>query len=127
VANATKDAVIRARIDPVLKAQAEQVLAAMGLTVSEILREVMIRVARDKELPFQVRTSLGATRDVKLPEITEEEFWARKRALQASDHAKAASGMLHPEETLMIRAERLRGAVPQWPEHAFAECEVPFE
>jgi hypothetical protein len=59
--------------------------------------------------------------------FTEEQFWARKRAVQASDHAKAASGALWPEETLMIPSRMLRGAVPQWPQNAFVECEVPFE
>lgn len=39
----TKDAVVRARIDRKLKEQAACVLAAMGLTVSDVLREVMIR------------------------------------------------------------------------------------
>ncbi len=122
-----KDAVVRARIDPGLKEQAARVLEAMGLTVSDVLREVMVRVANDKELPFQVRTALGGVRDAKLGTITEEQFWARKRALQASDQSKAASGAHQPEETLMIPSRMLRGAVPQWPQNAFAECEVPFE
>jgi addiction module RelB/DinJ family antitoxin len=123
----TKDAVVRARIDPRLKEQAARVLEAMGLTISDVLREVMVRVANDKALPFQVRTALGGVRDVKIGTITEEQFWARKRALQASDHAKAARGTLRPEETLMIRSRMLNGAVPRWPQDAFAECEVPFE
>jgi DNA-damage-inducible protein J len=66
-----KDAVVRARIDPELKEQAARVLEAMGLTVSDVLREVLVRVANDKALPFQVRTSLGAVRDVKIGTITE--------------------------------------------------------
>jgi addiction module RelB/DinJ family antitoxin len=122
-----KDAVVRARIDPALKKQAARVLEAMGITVSDVLREVLVRVANDKALPFQVRTSLGGVRGVKIGTITEEQFWARKRALQASDHAKAASGTLQPEETLMLPSRMLRGAVPQWPQDAFAECEVVFE
>ncbi len=122
-----KDAVVRARIDPGLKAQAARVLEAMGLTVSDVLREVMVRVAKDKALPFSVRTALGGVREAKIGTITEEQFWARKRALQASDHAKAARGMLQPEETMVIPSRMLRGAVPQWPPDAFAECEVAFE
>jgi len=123
----TMGAVVRARIDPRLKEQAARVLEAMGLTVSDVLREVMVRVANDKALPFQVRTALGGVRDVRIGTITEEQFWARKRALQASDHAKAARGTLRPEETLMICSRMLSGAVPRWPQDAFAECEVPFE
>jgi addiction module RelB/DinJ family antitoxin len=122
-----KDAVVRARIDPELKKRASRVLEAMGLSVSDVLREVMVRLANDRELPFPVRTSLGGVRDVKIGTITEEEFWARKRAVQSSDRAKAASGTLQPEETLLIPSRMLRGAVPHWPQNAFAECEVPFE
>jgi addiction module RelB/DinJ family antitoxin len=127
MSTSAKDAVVRARIDPELKERATRVLEAMGITVSDVLREVMVRVAKDKELPFQVRTSLGRVRDLKIGTISEEQFWARKRALQASDHAKAASGTLKPGETLMIPLRMLRGAVPQWPQDAFAECEVDFE
>jgi len=123
----TKDAVVRARIDPRLKEQAARVLEAVGLTVSDVLREVMVRVAHDRALPFPVRTALGGVREVRIATITEEQFWARKRALRALDHAKAASGTLQPEETLMVPARMLRGAVPRWPPDAFAECEVPFE
>lgn len=64
---------------------------------------------------------------MKIGEITEEQFWVRKRALQGSDHAKAANGALQPQETLMIPSRMLRGAMPRWPQDAFAECEVPFE
>ena len=84
-------------------------------------------MAQGKELPFQIRTALGGIRDVKASSLTEQQFWARKRAVQKSDHAKAASGALQPEETSMIPSRMLRGAVPQWPTDAFAECEVTFE
>ncbi|HTV80213.1 MAG TPA: type II toxin-antitoxin system RelB/DinJ family antitoxin [Steroidobacteraceae bacterium] len=123
----TKDAVVRARIDPELKEQAVQTLQALDLTVSDVLREVLLRIVRDGQLPFPIRTALGAIRDVKIETITEQQFWSRKRALQASDHAKAASGMLQPEETVMIPWRMLRGAVAHWPRDAFAECAVPFE
>jgi DNA-damage-inducible protein J len=63
---AAKVAVVRARIDPGLKEQATRVLETMGLTVSDVLREVLVRVANDKELPFQVRTALGAVRDARV-------------------------------------------------------------
>jgi DNA-damage-inducible protein J len=122
-----KDAVVRARIDPDLKEQASLVLQAMGLTVSDVLREVLVRVAQDKALPFQVRTSLGAVRHVQFGTITPRQFWARKRALQASDHAKAAEGILQAEETLLIPSQLVRGAIPSWPQDAFCECEVTFE
>jgi DNA-damage-inducible protein J len=48
----TKDAVERARIDPQLKARATHVLNTLGLTVSDVLREVLLRVAQDGQLPL---------------------------------------------------------------------------
>ncbi len=44
--------VVRARIDKRTKEEAEAVLAAMGLTVSDALRLLLIKVAREGALPF---------------------------------------------------------------------------
>ncbi len=48
----TENAVIRARISEDLKQQATLVLADMGLTVSDAVRMMLTRVARDRRLPF---------------------------------------------------------------------------
>jgi DNA-damage-inducible protein J len=45
--------VVRARIDEQVKAEAAAVLAEIGLTVSDAFRLMMMRIARDKALPFQ--------------------------------------------------------------------------
>lgn len=45
--------VIRARIDAEIKTEAAAVLAAMGLTVSDALRLLMVRIAAEKALPFE--------------------------------------------------------------------------
>ena len=45
--------VIRARIDEGVKTEAAAVLAAMGLTVSDALRLLMVRIAAEKALPFE--------------------------------------------------------------------------
>jgi DNA-damage-inducible protein J len=47
------NAVVRARIDEHIKEEATAVLAAMGLTVSDALRLMLTRVAREKALPFE--------------------------------------------------------------------------
>lgn len=47
------NAVVRARIDERVKDEAAAVLAAMGLTVSDAFRLLMIRVAKEKALPFE--------------------------------------------------------------------------
>jgi DNA-damage-inducible protein J len=49
----TENSVVRARIDERIKEEAAAVLAAMGLTVSDAFRLMMVRIAKDKALPFQ--------------------------------------------------------------------------
>lgn len=49
----TLNTVVRARIDQPTKEQAEAVLAAIGLTVSDVFRLLMIRIAREGALPFE--------------------------------------------------------------------------
>ena len=48
-------ALVRARIDETLKREAAAVLAEMGLTVSDVVRIVLTKVAKDKALPFEMR------------------------------------------------------------------------
>ncbi len=48
-------AYVRARIDETLKKQAATVLADMGLTVSDVVRIVLTKVAKEKALPFEMR------------------------------------------------------------------------
>jgi DNA-damage-inducible protein J len=47
-----QNAVVRARIDERIKNEAAAVLGAMGLTVSDAFRLLMVRIAKDKALPF---------------------------------------------------------------------------
>lgn len=49
----TANAVVRARIDEHIKEEAATVLAAMGLTVSDAFRIMLIRIAKEKALPFE--------------------------------------------------------------------------
>ncbi len=45
--------VVRARIDEHIKEEAATVLAAVGLTVSDAFRMLLIRVVKDQALPFE--------------------------------------------------------------------------
>ena len=45
--------VVRARIDEKVKDEATAVLAAIGLTVSDAFRLMMVRIATEKRLPFE--------------------------------------------------------------------------
>lgn len=48
-----ENAVVRARIDERIKNEAAAVLGAMGLTVSDAFRMMMVRIAKEKALPFE--------------------------------------------------------------------------
>ena len=47
------NSVVRARIDERTKKQAAAALKKIGLTVSDALRLMLVRVAREKALPFE--------------------------------------------------------------------------
>lgn len=52
---ATVDSIVRARIDAATKQEAAAVLAGMGLSVSDAIRLMLAKVARERTLPFDVR------------------------------------------------------------------------
>jgi DNA-damage-inducible protein J len=47
------NALVQTRIDGTVKDEAAAVLAAMGLTVSDAVRLMLTRIAREKALPFE--------------------------------------------------------------------------
>ncbi len=47
------NAVVRARIDERIKEEATAVLAAMGLSISDAVRLLLTRIARERALPFE--------------------------------------------------------------------------
>jgi DNA-damage-inducible protein J len=49
----TANSIVRARIDEQTKNEAAAVLKAMGLTVSDAFRLMMVRIAKEKALPFE--------------------------------------------------------------------------
>lgn len=55
------NALVQTRIDGAVKEEAAAVLAAMGLTVSDAVRLMLIRVAREKALPFEPLTPNATT------------------------------------------------------------------
>lgn len=66
--------VVRARIDTGLKKEATAVLSAMGLSVSDAIRLMLVRVVSDKALPFDVRIpnaeTQAAMRDIQQGNVT---------------------------------------------------------
>lgn len=53
--------VVRAQIDSHTKARATETLQAMGLSVSDAIRLLLLRVANEKRLPFTVQVPNAAT------------------------------------------------------------------
>lgn len=47
------NALVQTRIDGVIKEEAAAVLESIGLTVSDAVRLMLMRVAQDKALPFE--------------------------------------------------------------------------
>lgn len=55
------DSIVRARIDSDTKARATAALDAMGLTVSDAIRLLMLRIADEQRLPFSVQVPNAKT------------------------------------------------------------------
>ncbi|HEX7502781.1 MAG TPA: type II toxin-antitoxin system RelB/DinJ family antitoxin [Acidobacteriota bacterium] len=71
------DSVVRSRIDPEVKAEAERILRGLGITLSQGIRLFLFRVIAEKALPFKVkapnektRAALDAARRGKVATIT---------------------------------------------------------
>ena len=56
------DTYVRARIDTKTKERAADALEEMGLSISDAIRMLMLRIADEKRLPFEVRVPNAATR-----------------------------------------------------------------
>lgn len=58
----TQDSYVRARIDTSTKERAADALADMGLSLSDAIRLLLVRVADERRLPFEVKVPNKATR-----------------------------------------------------------------
>lgn len=56
-----QSAFVRARIDQALRDEAAAVLAEMGLTVSDVVRIALTKIAKEKALPFDMRVPNALT------------------------------------------------------------------
>ena len=72
-------ALVQTRIDPALKERAAAVLDNMGLSVSDVVRMVLTRVANEGTLPFGLATD-PATHDA----------WFRAKVREAMDDPRPA-------------------------------------
>jgi len=83
------NALVQTRIDGTIKDEAAVVLSAIGLTVSDAVRLMLTRVAREKSLPFDPltpnETTIAAMRE------------ARAGNLRSFDSVEALMDDLHAE------------------------------
>lgn len=72
---------VRARIDSDTKERATDALQAIGLSVSDAIRLLMVRIAEEQRLPFDVKVPNRATRKA----ISELEAGKGKRFASVDD------------------------------------------
>lgn len=58
----TATTMVHVRVDKHIKAQAQETLAAMGLSVSDAVRVFLTRVVADQQLPFVLKVPNAETR-----------------------------------------------------------------
>ena len=58
----TADTIVRSRIDADTKERAAAALEAMGLTISDAIRLLLLRVADERRLPFEVKVPNARSR-----------------------------------------------------------------
>ncbi|WP_018634422.1 type II toxin-antitoxin system RelB/DinJ family antitoxin [Neomegalonema perideroedes] len=58
----TANAFVRVRIEEDLRDDAAAVLKELGLTVSDVMRMTLTRIAREKAIPFELTTPNAKTR-----------------------------------------------------------------
>lgn len=85
---ATADTYVRARIDTNTKERAADALEAMGLSISDAIRLLMLRIADERRLPFEVKVPSKSSRKA-LAEIAagKVKTFATVDALMADLHA----------------------------------------
>lgn len=56
MSTAQANTVVRARINTDTKERASNALAAMGLSISDAIRLLMVRIADERRLPFEIKS-----------------------------------------------------------------------
>ena len=84
----TADTYVRARIDTNTKERAAEALEAMGLSISDAIRLLMLRIADERRLPFEVKVPNATTRKAMAElEAGKGKSFASVEALMADLHA----------------------------------------
>ena len=105
--------VIRARIDERVKEEAAAVLEAIGLTVSDAFRLLMVRTATEKRLPFEplvpseeTVVAMLASRRAELAAVDRpEELTTEPNAAEDEDHDRLRAALSDLDEAVTDAAE----------------------
>jgi DNA-damage-inducible protein J len=93
---------LHVRIDDQLKAQATETLAKMGLTVSDAVRILLTRVAKEGGLPANLTVDPGA-----------HDAWFRAKVQEALDDTRppvSQSQVMNEAQALIDRKRRARAS-----------------
>lgn len=74
----TADTYVRARIDTNTKERAAEALGAMGLSISDAIRLLMLRVADERRLPFEIKVPSAITDPENAPLLAVDRRSSRK-------------------------------------------------
>ena len=84
----TVDSYVRARIDTETKERAAEALEAMGLSISDAIRLLMLRIADERRMPFEIKAPNATTRKAMAElEAGKGKSFASVEALMADLHA----------------------------------------
>jgi DNA-damage-inducible protein J len=60
---------VQTRIDPAIRKEAADVLEKIGLSISDVMRVMLVRIAREHEVPFELfvpnKTTVAAMREAR--------------------------------------------------------------
>lgn len=73
---------VHVRVDETVKERASATLAEMGISVSDAVRMMLVRVAEEKALPFEVR--VPNSRTVKAMQAADKKKGKRFRSAEAA-------------------------------------------
>jgi addiction module RelB/DinJ family antitoxin len=90
---------VRARIDETLKKEAAIVLASMGLTVSDVVRIALTKIAKEKKLPFEMRVP---------KKLTIGDWMSTALVFDTLQYAKRLKQAGFTEEQAEVQAEALK-------------------
>ena len=101
--------IVRARVDQRLKQDSQKILETLGVSISDVLRETLVRLVEKKKLPFPVRTRKG----VVSPEIRDRLIDRNLVELHASRWAETTAQLETSIATEKAKTRPDRGRIEQ--------------